>query len=90
MVGSKHQKTRGIAGVNRTEFSSTNALEGIILSLLIQESPCYHPKPTGKIGTMKIQILNLLILGREGKHFSLILFQTMFYLPSNCLERSWI
>lgn len=49
-----------------------------------------HPKPTGKTGTMKIQILNLVILGREGKHFSLILFQTMFYLPSNCLERSWV
>lgn len=80
MVGSKHQKNRGVAGVNRTEFSSTNALEGIILSLLIQESPCYTLNPQAK----------LVILGKEGKHFSLILFQTMFYLPSNCLERSWI
>lgn len=34
-------KNRRAAGVNRTQFSSINTLEGIILSLLIQESPRY-------------------------------------------------
>lgn len=49
MVGSKHKKkTRGVAGVKRTQFGSTNTLEGIILSLLIQESPCYTLNPDAK------------------------------------------
>lgn len=90
MVGSKHQKKPGVDGVNRTQFSSTNTLEGITLSLLIQRVSSLHPTPRCKTGTMKIQILNLVILRREGKHFPLILFQTMFYLLSNSLERSWI
>lgn len=89
------KKPRGAAGVNRTQFSSTkfsstNTLEGIILSLLNSTVSSLHPKPRCKTGIMKIQILNLVILGREGKHLLLILFQTMSYLLSNCLERSWI
>lgn len=50
--------------------------------------PLLHPKPKCKTGIMKIQILNLVILGREGKHLPLILFHVLSAL--NCLERSWI
>lgn len=47
------KKPRGAAGVNRTQFSSTkfsstNTLEGIILSLLIQQSPHYTLNPDAK------------------------------------------